>query len=96
MKPELNKKRMPANRFTWEKYGGQRAFCVNDAFMVEARGDAGNRVLVTKPQPDVTVIGFCDANTLVVRPRKTGFAVMFERDGEDFWFHSEDIDELFN
>ena len=32
-------------------------------------------------------VGYCDSSRVRLRPRSDSFAVMFERDGEQFWFH---------
>lgn len=32
-------------------------------------------------------IGYCDGAKLTLRPNSDSFAVMFEKDGERFWFH---------
>lgn len=32
-------------------------------------------------------VGYCDATSIIVRPKKDGYAVMFEKDGNRFWFH---------
>lgn len=33
-------------------------------------------------------VGYCDSIRVKIRPRN-GFAIMFEKDGERFWFHLE-------
>lgn len=33
-------------------------------------------------------IGYCKSSKVKIRPRD-GFAIMFEKDGERFWFHLE-------
>lgn len=32
-------------------------------------------------------VGYCDACRLKLRPKTDSYAVMFEKDGERFWFH---------
>ena len=34
-------------------------------------------------------IGYCEASRVIVRPNPKCYAVMFEKDGERFWFHIE-------
>lgn len=35
-------------------------------------------------------VGYCDASKLTVRPKSSGYAVMFERNKNRFWFHIEE------
>lgn len=32
-------------------------------------------------------VGFCESSRVYLRPKSDSFAVMFEKDGERFWFH---------
>jgi len=32
-------------------------------------------------------IGYCDGGRLQIRPRSDSYAIMFEKDGDTFWFH---------
>ena len=32
-------------------------------------------------------VGYCSGASITVRPRNGTYAVMFEKDGERFWFH---------
>lgn len=32
-------------------------------------------------------VGYCDSNRVRPRPKTDSYAVMFEKDGERFWFH---------
>ena len=32
-------------------------------------------------------VGYCESSRITLRPRSDSFAVMFEKDGERFWFH---------
>ena len=34
-------------------------------------------------------IGFCDGSKVLLRPNSKNYAIMFEKDGEKFWFHVE-------
>lgn len=38
-------------------------------------------------QPGVKAVGWCDASKLQVRSRDGMFALLFELDGQDYWFH---------
>ncbi len=66
--------------FVWEKYIGKVGFGVqqvcSDMFTTPMRLN-----------PDVTVVGYCEASRIRIRPRPTGYVFMVEMDGEDFWFH---------
>lgn len=32
-------------------------------------------------------VGYCEGGRLALRPNSNSYAVMFEKDGERFWFH---------
>lgn len=32
-------------------------------------------------------IGYCESDKVELRPKEDSYAVMFEKDGERFWFH---------
>ncbi len=32
-------------------------------------------------------VGYCDSSRVSVRPKRDSYAVMFEKNGERFWFH---------
>lgn len=32
-------------------------------------------------------VGYCEADKIKIRPKNSSYAVMFEKDGERFWFH---------
>jgi hypothetical protein len=34
-------------------------------------------------------IGYCDGSRITVRPNLNSYAILFEKDGEQFWFHVE-------
>ena len=34
-------------------------------------------------------VGYCDGSRLSIRPNKNTFAIMFEKNGNQFWFHVE-------
>lgn len=72
---------MSPNKFVWEKYIGKVGFAV-----CQVCDDAYTEPL--KLNPDVTFIGWCPANIIQIRQRDSGFVVMVEMDGEDFWFHT--------
>lgn len=79
----MNAVKLSPEVFIFEKYGLRRGFSNADVFnwkLAEA----------TKLNPDVTLVGWCDANRLVVRPRTTGYAIMVEIDGEEIWFHCDE------
>lgn len=45
-------------------------------------------------------VGYCDGSRLTIRPNSNSYAMMFEKDGNRFWFHIEkwwieDIDNEF-
>jgi hypothetical protein len=76
-------------KFLFEKYGLRRGFSNADVFDWKVdvnRNPAGH----SKLQPGVTLIGWCDANRLRVRPRTEGYAIMVEIGGEEIWFHCDE------
>lgn len=80
---------IPAIRFTWDKYIGRIGFGVhqvcNDAYATPIRL---NR--------DVFPIGYCKSDKLQIRQRTDGFAIMVSMDGEEFWFHVNELPEMSN
>lgn len=85
--------RLPAHRFTCEKYCGVNGFAPTEAWdFVRHRVRPGFRVL-----------GWCDARRLAVRPREFGLAVMLYEEprrakgslamvgGAEFWSVAEGI-----
>lgn len=34
-------------------------------------------------------VGYCEGSRVLIRPNPNSYAVMFEKDGERFWFHLE-------
>lgn len=34
-------------------------------------------------------VGYCESEKVLIRPRPNAYAVMFEKNGERFWFHIE-------
>lgn len=36
---------------------------------------------------DKYAVGYCESDKVKLRPKTDSFAVMFEKDGERFWFH---------
>lgn len=32
-------------------------------------------------------VGYCESDRVMLRPKPDSYAVMFEKDGEHFWFH---------
>lgn len=66
---------LPAVKFTWDNYAG-RSLTVADVFN-------GDETL----KPGVEAIGWCDASKLQVRSREGMFALLFNFEGETYWFH---------
>jgi hypothetical protein len=77
---------LPPSAFTWEKYFIKVGFTISEIFADPWKHP-------TKLCPEVTVVGFCPANTIRIRQRPTGFVVMLEREGEDFWLHMDTLPE---
>lgn len=75
---------IPASDFVWDKYIGKVGFavhqCFHDAYVIPLRMNS-----------DVRPIGYCLAKDLRIRPRTDGFAIMVIMDGEEFWFHVEEL-----
>lgn len=71
-----NSLELPAVRFEWEK------FCLKN-------GVATTDIITERHtlQPDVTLVGWCEAGKLRVRPRLQEFAIMVEIEGEEVWCH---------
>ncbi len=72
---------LPAHSFTWEKYGGRADVAPSQVF---------NWIEGTLA-PGIKLLGYCNAKDLAVRPRTTGFALMMEWKGNDFWFHADSL-----
>ena len=82
--------KLSPERFTWEKYCGKLGWSIGQ--------------LITDPysyyknlkhiQPDVTLVGWCEANRIRIRSRAEGFVIMVEIDGEDTWFHCMELPEI--
>jgi hypothetical protein len=47
-----------------------------------------NRNTIRKCIKDFAV-GYCEGGRITIRPNPDSYAVMFEKDGERFWFHIE-------
>lgn len=73
-------------KFLFEKYGLRCGYSTPDVFKWTA-DEERKLVGISKLQPDVKLVGWCDASRLPVRPRTEGYAVMVEIDGEEIWFH---------
>lgn len=63
---------------------------INPELFTFRKWDAGAPAFITANFWE-TAIGFCEANRLTMRPRTSGYAIMFERnDFEDVWCHLEE------
>ena len=84
MHTQTTMKKISPEKFLFEIYIARVGFAVNqviDEF--------------DTPKKGFTVLGYCDANRLKVRPRTEGYALMLEsEDGEKFWLHVERLHGL--
>lgn len=71
-------KEIPSSKFVWEKYISKRGFATHNFYNVDT-----NRLI------DCTLIGYCPAKNLPIRPRPEGIAVLvIDNDSqEETWFH---------
>ena len=46
-------------------------------------------ICVMKKCIDTYSVGYCEGSRTIVRPNLNSYAVMFEKDGDRFWFHVE-------
>jgi hypothetical protein len=72
------------SKFTWEKYIGKVGFAATQLF-------ADPWANKPKLNPDVTVIGYCPAKDIRIRSRPQGLVIMVEMNGEEFWFHNDEL-----
>lgn len=89
-------------KFTWDKYISKANFSLHDLLDAQSLSAGAENFYYGKPKllPGVTLVGYAQANRILVRNRPTGFVIMVEKDGEEVWFHvgqlPEDRDEYGN
>lgn len=80
--------KLPSSRFTFDKYSCRNGYSYPDLFGSMFHGDDFSLADGVEP------VGYCDATDLPVRPRRTGYAVMVQVDGEDTWAHVDSLPNI--
>ena len=67
--------------FTWETWESNWWNLLDMDFMIVM--DVKNVMRAVEKY----AVGYCESDKVSIRPKENSYAVMFEKDGERFWFH---------
>lgn len=71
-------------RFVWEKYCGKLGWATSQ-LVKDSYG------CIPELLPDVRFVGWTWAKDIRIRQRDEGYVIMVEIDGEDTWFHVNEL-----
>jgi hypothetical protein len=75
--------RLAPSAFVWEKYLSKVNISLSDIYVDPYRS--------SKFTSDITVVGYCPAKLIQIRQRPTGYVLMLEAFGEEFWLHANEL-----